>query len=224
MKFFFVVLLLLGLFRPCDAQQSKVDSSSLIRETQKALNENHKVTLVWWIPEEFWRTTLAANPDMTTNMIEKILKPLKPYTLVAVVKGEFGPFGGITYAAETDIRTNLFLFDSQENQYSPIDNADLNPDLQNFLGMMRPVFANMLGPMGKNFDFYAFPATDKAGNKIANAKAEGTFTVQLAQDKFKWRLPLGSLLPPKICPKCGEILSGNFKYCPYDGTPLPDSK
>jgi hypothetical protein len=222
-KFFLAAFLLLVLFRPCDAQD-KVDPSSLIRETQKMLNENHKLTLVWWIPEEFWRTTLAANPDMTTNRVENFLKPLKPYIFVAVVKGEFGTFGGVTYQTETDIRSNLFLFDNQGNQYSPLDNADLNPDVQIFLGMMKPVLANMLGSMGKNFDFYAFPATDKTGKAIANAKTDGSFTVQVAQDKFKWRLPLGSLLPQKICPKCGEKFGGNFKYCPYDGTPLPDPK
>jgi hypothetical protein len=68
-KFSLAVFLLLVLFRPC-AAQDKVDPSSLIHETQKMLNENHKLTLVWWIPEEFWRTTLAANPDMTTNRVE----------------------------------------------------------------------------------------------------------------------------------------------------------
>ena len=31
---------------------------------------------------------------------------------------------------------------------------------------------------------------------------------------------LGSLLPDETCPKCGEVLPGNYKFCPYDGTRL----
>jgi len=86
--------------------------------------------------------------------------------------------------------------------------------------MIKPVIANTLGPLGQNMHFLLFPAKDKNGQNIAEAKKEGAFSVKLGEREFKWRLPLGSLLPPKICPKCGEKLSGAYNYCPYDGTPL----
>ena len=64
--------------------------------------------------------------------------------------------------------------------------------------MMKPIFVNMLGPMGQNMHFFLFPAKDKSGNLIADAKNEGSFTVKLADRPFKWRLPLGSILPRRF--------------------------
>jgi hypothetical protein len=204
----------------CIAQEIKPDTQSIIRETQQIKNQNHKLEIVWWIPEQFWRASFAANPNLTQEQIDNFLKIVRPYTIVVIVKGDFGPFAGVTYDTATSIRTNLVLIDNVGNKYSPLDDEDTSVDMQNFLSMMKPVFANMLGSMGKNFDFFTFPANDKNGKLIANPLVEGRFTVQLGGDKFNWRLPLGSLLPPKICPKCGEKLSGAYKFCPYDGTPL----
>ncbi len=183
-------------------------------------HQENKLTLVWWVPEQFWRISFAANHKLTEEQINGFIKTVKPYTLVAVVKGEIGSFGGVTYESETAIRSKLVLIDSEGNQYSALDSEEISADMQNFLGMMKPVFANMLGAMGKNFGFYIFPAKGKNGKSIADPEKEGHFSIQLGEEKFKWRLPLGSLLPPKTCPKCGEKLSGSYKYCPFDGTSL----
>jgi hypothetical protein len=48
--------------------------------------------------------------------------------------------------------------------------------------------------------------------------------VKMGEKEFHWRLPLGSLLPPKICPKCGETFSGAYKFCPWDGSTLVEKK
>jgi len=82
----------------------------------------------------------------------------------------------------------------------------------------------MLGPTGQNTHFFLFPAKNEKGQKIAEAKKEGTFSVELNEREFSWRLPLSSLLPPKICPTCGEKLSGAYKFCPWDGSKLPETK
>jgi hypothetical protein len=221
---FLAALILLGLLFPCLTQAGGGDTTALIRETQKMVQTEHDLTMVWWIPGEFWRESFASNPNMTPETTENFMKTLQPYMLLAVVKGKFGAFGGVTYQTENEIRSHLLLLDAQGNQYAPIDGTDISPDLQNFLSIMKPIMGNMLGAMGKNFDFYVFPAAGKDGRKIANPKVEGAFTVQLAGDNFKWRLPLGALLPKKTCPKCNEQFEGNFNYCPYDGTPLPATK
>lgn len=201
-------------------QQTKLDTQALVRDTQKIAHEEHGVTIVWWIPEDFWRASMASNPDMTPATIEKFIKTVHPYTLVAVVRATFGPFGGVTYEREQTIRSEIVILDGSGKQYKPMDETDLGPDLQNLLLMMKPALGNMMGAMGKNFDFYVFPANGSDGKSIANPKKDGSFTVQLGDQNFRWRLPLGSLLPPKVCPQCGEKFSGDFKYCPYDGTAL----
>jgi len=42
--------------------------------------------------------------------------------------------------------------------------------------------------------------------------------------KTRWRTPLGSLLPLKICPKDGEGMNGAWNFCPWDGEKLIDRK
>ena len=204
----------------CLADGNKPDMQSIIRETQQMSQVPHEMALVWWIPPQFWRASLESNPRLTSEQINDFLKTIKPYTVVAVVKGKFGSFGGVTYEDEATVRSELALIDHDQVEYKPLGDADVTPDMQNFLSMMKPVFANMLGAMGKNFDIFVFPANGKNGKVIADAEKEGQFWVRLGDEKFRWRLPIGALLAPKICPKCGEKLSGAYKFCPFDGTPL----
>jgi len=204
----------------CAAEENTVDLSALTRETQQTIHKEHNMTIVWWVPEDFWQAAMAASGDVTQKQIDKVIKVVHPYTLVAVVEGEFGPFGGVSYKSEKVIRDQLTILDAKGNAYKPMDVSEASPDLQNLLASMKPMLSNMLGPMGKNFNFYVFPGMTKDKKLIANAKAESNFTVQNGEEAFKWRLPLGSLLPPKTCAKCGEKLNGAFKFCPYDGTAL----
>ena len=77
-----------------------------------------------------------------------------------------------------------------------------------------------MGQLGKNFHFVLFPATNKERLPIMEAKKEGRFSLNLGGDNLRWRLPLGSLLPQKVCPIDGEELSGAWKYCPWHGALL----
>ena len=180
-----------------------------------------QMTLVWWIPEEFWWVSSAQDPTVTKAQTENLINVLRPYTLIIIVDGKIGPFGGVTYKPEAEIRAGVQIKDSQENYYRPLNEDKINADAKNFLSIMKPIFANMLGPMGQNMHFFFFPAESKNGNKIAEAKKEGAFSVKLREREFRWRLPLGSLLPPKTCPGCKEKCSGAWNFCPWCGTKLP---
>jgi hypothetical protein len=218
---FIVVLLLGGWGKPLLAEDHKVVLNDLVRETQKMSDTSGEITLIWWIPEEFWRISITqGNPDATEAQTEKFLEVLRPYTILVVVDGKLGQFGGVTYTSEPDIRAGIKIKDGQGARYLPIGEGKVNPDAKNLLSMMKPIFSNMLGPMGENMHFYTFSAWDKGGNKIADAKKEGNFSVTLPGREYKWRLPLGSLLPPRKCPVDGEILNGAYKYCPWHGAKL----
>jgi hypothetical protein len=217
---FILLVLLFGSINLALAQDSKIDISSLVNETQKQNTSNDKMELVWWIPEEFWRASFEKDPDFSVKKIEAFLKILRPYTLVLGVDGVMGEMGGITYATQESIQSNIQIVDAEGTHYRPLNDDKIDADTKNFLAMMKPILANMLGPMGQNMHFFLFPSTDKKGSAIANAKSEGTFTVLLDKSEYKWRLPLGSVFPPKTCPVDGEKLSGAWKYCPWHGVEL----
>lgn len=214
-----VFLLSIGI-KFCFAAEEQIDLNALIQETQKRSDKPGEMTFVWWIREEYWQASFTQNPNMSAAQIEEFVKVFRPYRLIAVVDGTMGTYGTVSYKTEAEMRNGIQIIDSQGNIYLPLSETEVNVDTRSFLAMMKPVLANALGPIGQNMYFFLFPAQSKEGEGIAEAKKEGVFSVKLGEREFRWKLPLSSLLPPKICPTCQEKVSGSYKYCPWDGTKL----
>jgi hypothetical protein len=217
---FIVVFLIWANMSSSFAQDRKIDIDALVYETQKMSQAAKEMTLVWWIPEEIWRGSLEQNPNITVDRTEEFLKVLRRYMIIVVIDGEVGVFGGITYKPRTTIENNIQVIDRQGTYYRPFSDEKIDASIKNFLLLMKPLLANMLGPLGENSHFFLFPAKNEKGEDIAVAKREGAFSVKLDKREFKWRLPLGSLLPPKVCPVDGEKLNGAWKFCPWHGVEL----
>jgi len=198
----------------------QVDMNELVQETQKRSDTPGEMTFVWWIPQEYWQASFAQNPSVTPQQSENVLNVFRPYIVVAVVDGKMGTLGSVAYKTEAEIRSVIQLKDKSGTLYQPLGDDLVNVDTKSFLGAMKPVMASVLGPMGANMYFFLFPAKDKNGTPISEAKKEGYFSVLLGEREFRWNLPLGSLLGPKTCPVCKQKLSGAYKYCPWDGTKL----
>jgi hypothetical protein len=65
-----------------------------------------------------------------------------------------------------------------------------------------------------------YPARNKDGKLLLDPTVAGGFKYIVYDKTFTWRLPLGSLLPPKFDPKTHEQFPGNFQFNPYTGTKL----
>lgn len=186
------------------AQESKVDLNAFIQETQKISKKPDEVTVIWWIPKDYWWVTLAQNPNVTAVMTEEFKKVFSSHIVLIVVDGKTGPFGAITYTPETAIRANIQIRDSEGVRYRPLNEDTNSRDSKNFLLMLRPVLANILGQMEQNIHFFLFPAENKGGQNIVEPQKERSFSVELGEREFRWRLPLQTLPMPKVCPTCGE--------------------
>jgi hypothetical protein len=197
-----------------------IDRAALMRETQRMSHKSDDMTMVWWIPEEYWAASLAQTPGITSTQIEEFLKVIRPYTMVAVMDGTVGAFAGVTYKSEDWVRANTRLVDAQGKSYVPRTEDEADADTKNMLQMIKPVLVNMLGPMGKNVHFLLFPAKTEAGARIAAAKEKGQFIVKLGEKDFKWRLPLDALLPSKIYTGCKQECKGSWSFCPWCGKSL----
>jgi len=200
--------------------QPAVDMGALIRETQKLGSESQRVTLVWWLPEQFWQASMKQDKRVTEQQAEQFLAVIRPYTMIALVDGRVGPMGGITYRSEEDIRRNVSLRDAAGRVYEPFGEAGISPDAKNPMQVLRPVIANIIGPMGQNTHFILFGAKSAQGESIADATRPGSFQVVYENNPFSFRLPLGSILPPKFDPATRERFPGNYDYNPYTGARL----
>lgn len=112
--------------------------------------------------------------------------------------------------------------DANDVAYAPIPEAEVSEDEQTVIAVFRPVFSNMLGQMGQNLDLLLFPLQDAHGHALADPLNPGRFTINVFDEKFTWRLPLGSLLPQKRCPEDGEMLNGAWTFCPIHGVKLEE--
>jgi hypothetical protein len=206
---------------PVAAQTANADFQALLQDTQRVIQEPSGTTMVWWMPDDYWRVTLAQTPGVTKEDLDKFIESLSPYTVIVAVHAKVSAMGTVTYESEADLRGSIRLTDNRGSSYSPLPEEKINEEARKNLAQIRPSFGQMAGPMGQNMYIFVFPGTYKLGGKIADPRKDGAFNVKLGEKQFRWRLPLGSLMPPKVCPKCNEKLSGAFKFCPYDGTQLP---
>lgn len=207
------------------APSQDLDFPALIRETQQSANEAGYAGLVWWIPTEYWEIS-AERAGFREDKAKSRYAALRKYTVVAVAVGKIG-VGNINWTSEPDLRENIRLKDSDGNVYFPVQK--LSGDAEGLETVIKPVFANILGPMGQNIQMFFFSATNKMAKPIADPFAPGGFSVILSkvlngkEKTFEWKLPLTSLSPAKYCPVGKERVQANWKYCPWHGVKLDDS-
>jgi hypothetical protein len=206
------------------AQSATQRVNAMVRDTQKQGNRAGRFTLVWWIPPEFWRAAMAANGSMPLDKVEEIVSLIRDVNLFSVVDGKFTPLGTMDFVSAEELQKNISLTDTQNRPVPLIPEAKQTVATKNLVAVLKPLLANMLGELGKNMSFLIFEGKNKDGSRLIDPLKQGTFTVKLNGDEFRWRLPLGSLLADKKCPKCNETFPGNYSFCPFDATPLAERK
>jgi hypothetical protein len=143
--------------------QGDIDLQAIAQETQKMSQTPNDLTLVWWVPEQFWQASLERDSTVTKAQVNQFLKTLRPYTMVFIVDGQMGRFGGITFTSEEAVRmarfkatncdffdcSNVTIKDAEGSSYAPLSESAVDPDTKNLLQIFKPIIVNMLGPMGQ---------------------------------------------------------------------------
>ncbi|XLS29662.1 hypothetical protein ACJD0Z_02310 [Flavobacteriaceae bacterium M23B6Z8] len=195
--------------------------ADLISETQREANEADEIGIVWWIPTEFWELSFRDDPNIGESEAQAMMDIIKDYTLVAVVKGKMGIFGGVTYESKKSLEETLYITSVDGDIRKPLTENQISPDLINLLGMLKPVFSNMMGNLGENFHFFVFDSKNSSDKFMFHPLSEDDFTVTVDKDDvFEYDLPLSSLIMPKICPEGKKELNGKWNYCPIHGIAL----
>lgn len=199
-----------------------IDLDALVRETQKSSADPSRMTLVWWVPEEFWRASFASNKELTEGQREEFYAVMRPYTMLIIVDGRLEEAGRATYRPEASIRSDLRIRALDGTELRPYAGTQIGDAAKGVIEIARPILSNLLGPLGQNMHVYFFAAQTAAGKPVTGARASGPFSVMLGNREYRWRLPLSTVLPAKKCPTCSETFAGTYQFCPYDGTKMPD--
>ena len=216
-----VLLIVLAAFATTFAQKQPVDVDQLITELQKsASHTSDELTLVFWIPSEFWRVMLEKE-KMPTAQIDEVMGVLRPYTIIGTMDGKVGANGTTTFRSEAEIRSTMRIVDSAGLEYGPLGKDKLGSGATTLLNAMSPIVRKILGTLGENMHFIVFPGVNAKDESIVDARREGSFRIVLAKGReFTWKLPLGALLPAKKCPVDAAKMNGEWRYCPFHGSEL----
>jgi len=213
-----VVVLLCALTFWLPSSVGAADLQEIVHETQRIRQEGGIFDLVWWIPTEYWTVVLEKSPQLTEEQRKAFLKVLDPYVILAVGHMKTGIMGGMTASPREEILKNLQLR-VNNRVLPPLSMEELSPDASNFVLMMKPMLAKILGAIGKGLEFVVFPNVEK-GHKIVDPLRPGTMECVFYGTAYHWRLPLGSLLPPMRDRESGETFPGNYIYNPFTGKKL----
>lgn len=170
------------------------------------------------MPQVYWENNFDQNPGMTEGQKEEILKRLKKYNIFAVVQSDIGTFGSFTHKEKREIRQNIKL-QSDGVEIEEIPYTVVDQEVSNLLISMKPLLGQAMGELGKGIEFIVYPG-EVAGEKILDPTSDGSFIITSFENDFRWRLPLGSLMPSVIDSETGEEFPGNYKFNPYNGNPL----
>lgn len=197
---------------------AEVSFDRLMSETQRMSDAPDSMAMVWWLPVEFWKMNLSQDPTVAPQAVQEAVQLLGKYMIFTVVDGEIGPFGGVTYVDEEQVRRSVAIRAGNQTFTTPLDHEDLDPDVQQLLRVMKPMMQQMAGELGQNMHFVVYAAPQ--GPLLLDPTRFGELEVSVGDESFTFGLPLPSLLQDKHCPKCDRDFRGDYAACPYDRTGL----
>ena len=204
---------------PVAPSGNAIDYAAFTRELTLTRTVDGRLTMAMWMPDQFWRASLQNGGRLTDQGVAQYMAVVHPYTLVAVMDAQ----RGITAFQYTDIETldgEATIEDAYGEKYGPMAMDAIAEDMRNLIKIMRPLLASMMGSMGQHMEILVFPGADKAGRPIADPQKDGSLTVHLGDIAMRYRLPLGSVLPPTLDAKTGETFPGSYHFNPYTGNKL----
>ncbi|MEZ4971736.1 MAG: hypothetical protein R2820_00420 [Cyclobacteriaceae bacterium] len=200
--------------------ESEVNVADLIREVQQWNKKDNKMNLVWWIPNEYWRIALKGNKQISQEAIDQFENVFKDYLLIWACDILINADGTMSYASEEEINRSIKVFDNNKKEYLPLAKSQIRAEALTIAENVKPFFSQAVGQLGQGTHFYFFQVADQNGKNLIDAKLEGEFRVSHSNSDFFWKLPLSTLIPPKICPVDKGKMKGTWKYCPIHGRKL----
>lgn len=192
---------------------------AMIKDLQQVQHADQQLDLVWWIPTAYFDEMLRQQPGMTNEAREGFLAMIDEHSLFAVTSMWISPTGGMQSRPAAEVFEGLRI--ELAGQFlEPLDEAEISAPIQGFIDMVKPIFSQAMGTVGRGIQIAVFSNRDENGGRILDPLQPGAFAVIANRRTFHWRLPVGSLLPPVIDPETKERFPGNYHFNPFTGTRL----
>ncbi len=194
------------------------DVQELVRETQRTTTTGGQVSMVWWIPVQFWEESLNSNPAIPPDARAQVLGALADYTVIGVLRAGAG-LGGLTNVIPKEELVKNLRVEIDGKVVEPLAPEKVSSTAQLLLLQMKPALGAIIGQVGQSLEFVVYPAKEN-GKALVDPAQPGNLAITFYGESHKWRLPLASLLPRRKDPKTGEDFPGNYNFNPYTGGKL----
>jgi len=207
---------------------SQISTTELVSATQVQIDTGSSggVSMAWWIPHEFWAVSFEKQNTANKPQQKKLLKQLKGYNIIGIVKGKSTGLGSFNFSSKEDIGSSLTVVSTDENgnelQLHPSQTID--KDVELLVQIITPILQNVMGELGKNFHFYIFDGETSDGFRILNPYEKGKVSISFTvPDSSKltavMETPLDPLFVPRQCPN-GKFAHISWDFCPWSGEKL----
>ncbi len=200
--------------------ENEVSMTELIKEIQQWNKKDNKMSLAWWIPNEYWRIALKDNKQIQQETINQLENVFENYLMIWACDLTINADGTTNYTTEEEISKSITILDENNKKYFPLAKNQIDGEALTIVENMKPFFSQALGQMGRGIHFYFFKVTDQNGKNLIDAKLQGQFKVSHSNSDFLWKLPLSTLMSSKFCPVDREKMKGTWSYCPIHGQKL----
>lgn len=200
---------------------AETNLGDILQDLQKFRASDTHFYLLIWMPSAFWAKAMQSNgddPGSTQN--RKVLALFDNYTVVVSTKTRQSFGEEDEYAGQDELRKSLRLLGDDGKAYSPLDDKRLGSEMKMIAAMLKTVLNQIDEKNADQMHILVFPGKDGAGKRFADATADGSLRFEIDGQRFAYRLPLGSLLRPRIDPVSGESFPGNYGFNPYTGNKL----
>jgi hypothetical protein len=205
-----------------------VDLSAMVKECQRAVTKDHRLTLAWFIPFEFWETTLHQNKGLSAEQSSRFLDVLKAYSTLCVVRADISATGAFTYderaAIEKAMSVTYAVGGGQHVSLVPVENLDESVSL--VFDAMRPILSSAMGKLGGNLQFFVYADRDAKQQRLVAPDVAGGLTIHFADSSPSEGLtlsipfPIDAFFVPRNCTSCKAALEASWTFCPWDGTKI----
>ena len=120
------------------------DLTAFMNECQKMSTDPGIITIVQWIPDEWWQLTLE-RAGVPESRIKEVLDLFEPYSAFIVIHGKISPLGLPSFSSEADIRKHLFLVDEANKFYRPVEDENISAGVRNAIIMIKPTASAAIG-------------------------------------------------------------------------------
>ncbi|MGW8182090.1 MAG: hypothetical protein ACWGQW_25455, partial [bacterium] len=86
---------------------AKTDMQMFVNDLQRMVQDGQKMSLVWWIPNEYWEVLSENDPAMSGELASRFVSVVDDYLIFVVIDAKVGPFGGVTSKPRSEVLTNL---------------------------------------------------------------------------------------------------------------------